>query len=80
MTSRAQKEAFVWIWLPGETEPVVAGRLEADSSNILFNYGKSFMARIGDSNPAIAIYEPKLGEVDKKLLWRRQFLNPYFLE
>ena len=24
------KEAFVWIWLAGETEPVVAGKLEAD--------------------------------------------------
>jgi len=60
MTSRAEKEAFVWIWLPGETEPVVAGRLEADKSNILFNYGKSYLERIGDSNPAIAIYEPEL--------------------
>ena len=35
MTSKAhktQKEAFVWIWLPGETKPVVAGRLEVDVS------------------------------------------------
>jgi serine/threonine-protein kinase HipA len=55
-----EKEAFVWIWLPDETEPVVAGRLEADNGNILFNYGKSYLDRIGDSNPAIAIYEPEL--------------------
>jgi serine/threonine-protein kinase HipA len=60
MTSKTEKEAFVWIWLPGETEPVVAGRLEADNGHILFNYGKSYLNRIGDSKPAIAIYEPEL--------------------
>ncbi len=60
MTSKTEKEAFVWIWLPGETEPVVAGRLEADNGNVLFNYGKSYLDRIGDSKPAIAIYEPEL--------------------
>jgi serine/threonine-protein kinase HipA len=60
MTSNTEREAFVWIWLPGETEPVVAGRLESDNGNILFNYGKSYLDRIGDSNPAIPIYEPEL--------------------
>jgi len=60
MTSKTEKEAFVWIWLPDETEPVVAGRLEADNGNILFNYGKSYLDRIGDSKPAIAIYKPEL--------------------
>jgi serine/threonine-protein kinase HipA len=60
MTSNKEKEAFVWIWLPDETEPVVAGRLDADSGNILFNYGKSYLDRLGDSKPAIAIYEPEL--------------------
>ncbi|MDH3828175.1 MAG: type II toxin-antitoxin system HipA family toxin [Desulfobacterales bacterium] len=60
MTSKSEKEVFVWIWLPDETEPVVAGRLEADNGNILFNYGKSYLDRIGDSKPAIAIYEPEL--------------------
>ena len=61
MTSEAEKEAFVWIWLPGEITPVVAGRLEvAGDDSILFNYGKSYLERIGDSNPAIPIYEPEL--------------------
>ena len=60
MTFRTEKEAFVWIWLPGETEPVVAGRLEADNGNIMFNYGKSYLERINASKPAIAIYEPEL--------------------
>ncbi len=55
-----EKEAFVWIWLPDETDPVVAGRLEADNGNILFNYGKSYLNRIRDSKPLIAIYDPEL--------------------
>jgi len=39
---------------------VVAGRLEADNGNILFNYGKSYLDRIQDQPPAIPIYEPEL--------------------
>ena len=61
MTSEAGKEAFVWIWLPGEITPVVAGRLEvAGGDSILFNYGKSYLERTDGSNPAIPIYEPEL--------------------
>ena len=30
------KEAYVWIWLPGKTEPVVAGKLEVDGKYITF--------------------------------------------
>ena len=60
MTSNSDQEAFVWIWLPEESEPVVAGRLEADNGNLLFNYGKSYLGRIGDHKPAIPIYEPEL--------------------
>jgi len=54
------KEAYVWIWLPEQTEPVVAGKLEADNGSVLFNYGKSYLERIKDTNPAISIYEPEL--------------------
>ena len=60
MTSSRGKEAFVWIWLPNTSEPVVAGRLEADNGNVRFNYGKSYLERISDTNPAISIYEPEL--------------------
>jgi serine/threonine-protein kinase HipA len=60
MISSTEREAFVWIWLPDETEPVVAGRLEAENGNILFNYGKSYLERVGDRKIAIAIYEPEL--------------------
>ena len=61
MTSKTSyNEAFVWIWLPEETEPVVAGRLEADNGNLLFNYGKSYLQRVHDSKRAISIYEGEL--------------------
>lgn len=60
MTSSGNKEAFVWIWLPDQTEPIVAGRLEADNGNVLFNYGMSYLERINDQPPAIPIYEPEL--------------------
>lgn len=60
MISNSEREAFVWIWLPDETTPVVAGRLEADNGNILFNYGKSYLDRIGGQPAAMPIYEPEL--------------------
>lgn len=59
MTSN-NREAFVWIWLPDETRPVVAGRLEADNGSVLFNYGKSYLERIGGQPAAMSIYEPEL--------------------
>jgi len=59
-SSKIYREAFVWIWLPKETEPVVAGKLEADNGNLLFNYGKSYLQRLNDSKQAISIYETEL--------------------
>lgn len=57
MTSRSDyKEAFVWIWLPEATEPVVAGKLEQDGKNLVFAYGKSYLER----KDAIPIYDPEL--------------------
>lgn len=50
------QEAYVWIWLPNEVQPVVAGVLTKFGNQILFNYGKSYLSR---SN-AIAIYYPEL--------------------
>ena len=60
MISERSREAFVWIWLPGETDPVVAGRLESDNGRVRFNYGKSYLARRHYQPPAIPIYEPEL--------------------
>ncbi|MBD8892605.1 type II toxin-antitoxin system HipA family toxin [Roseibium litorale] len=39
------EELFVWIWLPGQVEPVVAGRVAARDRIIYFNYGRSYLAR-----------------------------------
>lgn len=52
----AYTDAYVWIWLPDETEPVVAGLLSEDEGNLVFNYGKSYLAR----KNSIPIYEPEL--------------------
>jgi len=62
MTSnKADKEAYVWVWLPEATEPVVAGKLEADDQgHVQFNYGKSYLERVNDTPPAIPLYEPEL--------------------
>ena len=61
MISDAPKNAFVWIYLPGETEPVVAGRLQAgDDGSVLFNYGKSYLERAEARQPAIPLYAPEL--------------------
>jgi serine/threonine-protein kinase HipA len=60
-SNSADKEAYVWLWLPAATAPVVAGKLEADEQgSIQFNYGKSYLERIQDSPAAMAIYEPEL--------------------
>ena len=58
MISKQEKytEAYVWIWLPGEVEAVVAGKLTAEADSLIFNYGKSYLER----DNAIAIYPPEL--------------------
>lgn len=57
MTSKKiLNQAYVWIWLPNETTPVVAGKLEKDGDQLVFAYGKSYL----DRKNAIPIYEPEL--------------------
>ena len=150
MTSETgPSEAFVWVWLPGTTTPVVAGRLAPESEGIVFNYGR-YLARNhsafwdgtnlsltpaydicpqartgGEAGQAMLIIgeerasrislclkaahlfhlsedaalsiarhqitvirdrwttvctEAKLSEIDRKFLWRRQFLNAFAFE
>lgn len=55
-TAQAPEEAYVWTWLPGATLPVVAGRLSRADNQVLFNYGRSYLAR----PDAIPLYEPEL--------------------
>jgi len=58
MTSRHEQpaEAYVWIWLPEATQPVVAGRIARDGDRFVFNYGASYLRR----KNAIPIYLPEL--------------------
>ena len=49
-------EAYVWIWLPNATEPVVAGRLNARDRLVTFNYGRSYRER----RAAVPLYLPEL--------------------
>ncbi len=57
MTSESgYTEVFVWIWLPGMHDPVVAGKLILSGDQLLFHYGKSYLAR----HNGISIYEPEL--------------------
>lgn len=53
-------EAFVWIWLPGETHPVVAGRLAMQNGIVQFNYGRSYLERGNTKPAAIPLYLPEL--------------------
>lgn len=60
MTSDPKKNvpmtAYVWVWLPGNTAPVVAGRLDRNGQEYWFTYGKSYLARKG----AMPLYLPEL--------------------
>lgn len=58
MTSELN-ELYVWVWLPGAVEPVVAGRLYRPSGRpgyLYFNYGASYLGR----PDAIPLYDPEL--------------------
>lgn len=48
--------AYVWIWLPGQTDPVVCGSLTPVSERIVFVYARSYL----DRTDAVPIYEPEL--------------------
>lgn len=39
------KSAYVWIWLPGATDPVVCGRLDQVDERIAFVYARSYLRR-----------------------------------
>lgn len=47
MTSNIESinEAFIWIWLPNQSNPVVAGKLIYHANRYLFVYGKNYRER-----------------------------------
>ena len=49
-------QAFVWIWLPGSADPVVAARVTDRGPRMSFVYGRSYLAR----DDAIALSLPDL--------------------
>ncbi len=56
MTSERPGTAFVWVWLPGREEPVVAGRVDEAGPFLQFTYGRRYLER-GD---AVPLYLPEL--------------------
>lgn len=38
----ARDDAYVWVWLPGQADPVVAGRIQRRGSRYRFGYGRSY--------------------------------------
>jgi serine/threonine-protein kinase HipA len=54
MMTSDSTEAFVWAWLPGASDPVVAGRLDKSGETIYFIYARSYLAR----PDAIPLYAP----------------------
>lgn len=55
MTSPSDR-VYVWTWLPGSQEPVVAGVIERSRGVHRFAYGESYLAR----PEAISLYGPEL--------------------
>lgn len=59
MTSKpaaAPEAVYVWVWLPGVIEPVVAGVLTQSGARIFFTYGQSYLRR----DSALPLYLPEL--------------------
>lgn len=49
-------ELYVWVWLPGATDPVVAGRVFRSGELFRYQYGRSYL----DRPEALSLYEPEL--------------------
>lgn len=54
--SSEPKEAYVWVWLPGAEDPVVAGVLEPAGPIVNFTYARSYLER----EEAFPLYLPEL--------------------
>lgn len=56
MRSDGPPSAYVWTWLPGSAEPVVAGVLKRRGDLLTYAYGQSYRAR----EDAVPLYLPEL--------------------
>jgi len=62
MTHFNHNNAYVWIWLPGATTPIIAGKLEKQGPQYTFYYGQSYI-----QNPnAIALSKTELPLISGK--------------
>lgn len=51
------RRVFVWTWLPGESEPVVAGAVDrVEAGRLDFTYARSYL----DNENAMSLYAPEL--------------------
>lgn len=63
MSSEPSGEAFVWIWLPAASGPVVAGRIDEAGGETTFVYGRSYLQR----SDAISLYTPELPLIEERI-------------
>jgi len=56
MPTSTSDRAFVWIWLPGEREPVPAGLLRVRGVDLTFQYGTRYLERPN----RMSVYGPEL--------------------
>lgn len=56
MPASDRQRLYVWVWLPSATRPVPAGVIEQWDTQVVFTYGKSYLANAA----AIPIYLPEL--------------------
>ena len=53
---RLYDQAFVWVWLPDATDPVVAGHLSKHNKQVVFSYDRNYL----DNHNAISPYSLEL--------------------
>lgn len=56
MSTSTSDVAYVWVWLPGQTEPVPSGVLRRRGTRYVFQYGRRYLER----PDAISLYTPTL--------------------
>ncbi|MCW7509731.1 HipA domain-containing protein [Leptospira levettii] len=61
------KEAYVWIWLEGQVDPIVCGRIEEENGFYYFNYGQSYLEKSKENSKTFSIYEPELPLIEGRL-------------
>jgi serine/threonine-protein kinase HipA len=50
-TIESANQAFVWVWLPGDVNPVVSGKISKEGDFYTFHYGRSYL----ENTKAIAL-------------------------